>query len=113
MRGDGQNGVRARGGGGGADAEGVEADKWADWVVKFLDENPAIAAIEDVAASAPKADYETWGKVRKAVEGRYRSLCCAVCEALLCRVSCMLPQGRLRVLAAGCLLGLLTSRGGR
>ena len=48
----------------------VEADKWAEWVVKFLDENPAIGAIEDVAASAPHEDYETWLKVRKAVEER-------------------------------------------
>ena len=68
-------------------------------MVKFLDDNPAIAAIEDVAASAPKADYETWGKVRRAVEGRYRSRCCAVCGALLFCVSCIAAS---RMATAAC-----------
>ena len=52
------------------EAEGalsVEADGWADWVCSFLDSNPAVAAIEDVAANE---DYETWRKVRLAVEAR-------------------------------------------
>jgi enolase len=48
-------------------APAIEADGWADWVCAFLDANPAVAAIEDVAANE---DYETWRKVRLAVEGR-------------------------------------------
>lgn len=65
---------------GDADGEGVEADNWADWVTKFLDDNPAIAAIEDVAASMPQADYETWRKVRLAVEARYAGRCLPSCS---------------------------------
>jgi len=51
----------------GEDIATVEADAWADWVCQFLDSNPAISAIEDVAGTD---DYPTWGKVRLAVEAR-------------------------------------------
>ena len=51
----------------GEDALAVEADNWAEYLCTFLDNNPAVSALEDVAANE---DYETWRKVRLAVEGR-------------------------------------------
>eukprot|EP00288_Rhodomonas_lens_P002744 CAMPEP_0177727742 /NCGR_PEP_ID=MMETSP0484_2-20121128/20487_1 /TAXON_ID=354590 /ORGANISM="Rhodomonas lens, Strain RHODO" /LENGTH=325 /DNA_ID=CAMNT_0019240423 /DNA_START=17 /DNA_END=990 /DNA_ORIENTATION=- len=50
-----------------AEGEPVEADNWADWVCELLDKYPQISSIEDVCA---EEDYETWRRVRQAVEAR-------------------------------------------